>query len=106
MRSEGTQWLLVAVVFDAIVLELLMKRVAIDAQSSRRFGLHMIAFGQNLDDQLPLDSINHATVEIRILRTRRINALLHHRRRQRIEIGAANRQRRMWLRLARHIRWQ
>src|SRR5438552_5516457 len=57
-----------------ILAELLVQRVAVDAEARRRLDLHLIAHLQDLLDQLALDAADEFLVERALLRRHALNA--------------------------------
>ena len=61
---RGKSPALIIVPFQTVLFELLVERVAIDAQPRRGFDLHVIAALHHLGDDLPLDVVDDFAVQI------------------------------------------
>ncbi len=60
-----------------MIIDFLVKCVAIDTQSSGRPGLDSLALAKNLQNQLLLDGVDHFVVNVRALFSRLSQAATH-----------------------------
>src|SRR4051794_31361992 len=80
--------LLAAVRFavQTVLLELLVKRVAIDAQAASGFDLYAFAFVQDLGNRFTLYRVDDAAVDVGRIGTSFLNAQVHQLLGQRIKV--------------------